>query len=382
MRSFHRAALFGVIALFTACRAPELTLEPGETSVRAGLKVRLNAALVDGSPLPDGATWTSSHPAVAAVVDASGVILGKAPGETKITVTLGEQEASAYVRVLPAGVVSVSVSPATTRSLPVGIAMAATAEALYTDGSTADVTKDVAWSSSDEAIAAIAAGGEVRGKKQGEAVLTATIEGWAPGEDGFGGEERTVSGTATVTVTDALLKSLEISPAHPRIPLGLTEELKAVGHFSDDSKREITTQVRWTSSDRAVASVDNEANKGLVRTFSLGQATVRAELGDIAAQTTVEVTVAKLQAVSLAQTSLTLPVGTALELEPRGVYSDATTRALDELVSWTSDDETVAMVAAGNELKGLKVGTTRIHASFDGVKSSFEVTVTQAVRTG
>jgi hypothetical protein len=58
------------------------------------------------------------------------------------------------------------------------------------------------------------------------------------------------SGT-TLTVTDATLVSLEVSPATPSLAHGLTQQLIATGLFTDNTTQDLTTQVTWASSDGA-----------------------------------------------------------------------------------------------------------------------------------
>jgi hypothetical protein len=65
-----------------------------------------------------------------------------------------------------------------------------------------------------------------------------------------------VSGQASLTVTNATLSSIAITPTAPQsISLGSTVQYKATATFSDSTTQDVTTLVTWTSSDPAVAVV-------------------------------------------------------------------------------------------------------------------------------
>ena len=83
--------------------------------------------------------------------------------------------------------ISISVTP-TNPSIAVGATQQFTATGSYSDGSTQDMTAQVAWSSSNTSVATISNAGLATGVAAGTATITATSGG--------------VSGTATLTVTN------------------------------------------------------------------------------------------------------------------------------------------------------------------------------------
>ena len=52
-----------------------------------------------------------------------------------------------------------------------------------------------------------------------------------------------VTGDTMLTVTDATLVSIEVSPATPSVANGLTKQFTATGLFTDNTTQDITTQV-------------------------------------------------------------------------------------------------------------------------------------------
>ena len=109
-----------------------------------------------------------------------------------------------------------------------------------------------------------------------------------------------VSGDTTLTVTDATLVSIEVSPATPSIANGLTQQFTATGLYTDNSTQDLTTQVTWASSDDAVATVSNAAgSNGLATTAGVGSTTVSATSGDVSGDTTLTVTDATLVSIEV-----------------------------------------------------------------------------------
>ena len=73
-----------------------------------------------------------------------------------------------------------------------------------------------------------------------------------------------MTGDTTLTVTDATLVSIEVTPADASIADGTTQQFTATGVYTDASTQDLTTEVTWASSDDAVATVSNAADsKGL-----------------------------------------------------------------------------------------------------------------------
>ena len=109
-----------------------------------------------------------------------------------------------------------------------------TATGVFTDNSTQDLTAQVMWASSDGAVATVSndpgSNGLATAANVGSTTLTAT--------------SGDVSGDTTLTVTDAMLVSIEVSPASPRVANGLTQQFTAIGHYTDLSRLHISDPTR------------------------------------------------------------------------------------------------------------------------------------------
>ena len=54
----------------------------------------------------------------------------------------------------------------------------------------------------------------------------------------------------------ATLTSIAVTPANPTVPTGTTRQFTATGTYSNTTTQDITSQVTWTSSNTAVATID------------------------------------------------------------------------------------------------------------------------------
>ena len=59
-----------------------------------------------------------------------------------------------------------------------------------------------------------------------------------------------------VTTYSVKLTGLSVDPPSPSIAATTTQQFTATGTFSDESSREVTAEVSWSSSDPTVATVD------------------------------------------------------------------------------------------------------------------------------
>jgi hypothetical protein len=230
------------------------------------------------------------------------------------------------------------------------------ATAIYSDGTTADVTAEVAWASVDGAIASAAAG-VVQAGQPGRTYLTAS----------YGGLQT----AARVDVVAATLESLWLSAESAKVPAGLTARVVASGAFSDGSVRDVTAAAAW-SSTRDLAEV---SAGGQVKALRPGYTQLRASVGDKVAALLFQVTDA--QAVSLAVQGLaSMPVGQASTFQVLATFTDGTTLDVTADAVLEVLDAAVASLRAGASLLASGEGLTALRASYAGLEASAPVQVT------
>ena len=231
-----------------------IEVTPPAASVADGESVQLTAKAYscDGSLLAAPTfTWQSSDVTTVSV-STSGMAVGvKLGGPVAIKAVAQGKEGAAQVSVVPRAVASVRVEPATA-NVATGRTSTLVAKAFDAQGNELP-GQTATWSSGNEAIVTVSQTGAITGVVPGGPVtVTATIEGH--------------SGAAQVTVVEAAVASVTVSPAETNVQAGSTIQLTAV--LKDDQGNILTGRaILWTTSDAVRTSV---SNTGVVSGLALG----------------------------------------------------------------------------------------------------------------
>jgi uncharacterized protein YjdB len=228
--------------------------------------------------------------------------------------------------------------------------------AVLSNGSTNDVTAAATWSSSDSTIATVA-GGSVKGVKKGAATITAT--------------SGALSATASVTVTDATLSTIAVTPATPSIAKGLSQQLAATGTFSDASSHDISATATWSTSNAAVASV---SATGLVQGVSAGSATITATSNGVSATAQITVTAATVTSLAVGPSGQSIAAGATAQFTATATFTDSSTADVSAQATWTTSDANTATVS-GRTVTGVAAGNATISASYQGKSGGVQVSV-------
>src|SRR5216117_4143381 len=323
--------------------------------------------------------WSSSAAGVATISNAGGsqgLATSVAAGTTTITATLGGVSGSTTLTVTAAILSTITVTP-TTPSIANGTTRQFTATGTYSDSTTQDLTTQVAWSSSAAGVAMISNASGSKGLATsvaagGPITITATL----------GSVSCTTTNTcATLTVTSATLVSIAVTPTNPGLPLGLTQQFTATGTFSDSTTQDLTTQVTWSSSSTAVATISNAGgSQGLATSVAAGgPITITATLGGVSGNTTLTVTAATLTSIAVTPANPSLPLGLTRQFTATGTFSDSTMQDLTTQVTWSSSSPGMATISNASGSKGLATsvaaGTTIITATLGSVSGNTTLTV-------
>ena len=255
-----------------AAQPASVSISPEAIRISAlGDTVRLTAEVLDQSGRPvQGAQvgWASSEPAVA-TVDAAGLVTAVANGEAAVTASSGQTNASVPISVRQAAA-SATISPRQLNLSALGDTARLSAKILDARGHAVPGV-EVAWSSSDPAVASVDGSGLVAAVGNGDVTITATS----------GAAEAAVpvsvhqAAASAVIVPDPL--SLEAPGDTARLEARVMD---ALDHLVQGA------EVEWSSSDAAVATVDPT---GLVTAIGKGDATVFATSGQANATVSVSV---------------------------------------------------------------------------------------------
>jgi len=178
------------------------------------------------------------------------------------------------------------------------------------------------------------------------------------------------------------LSGILVTPGNPIIPVGTTQQFNASGHFNDQTNRDLTSQVAWSSSDPTVATIDVN---GLAKAISTGITTIQATSsipptysGGSIGSTTLTVSSASLISLSISPSNPNLPAGVTQQFTATGTYSDGTSFDLTGQVTWSSSDPSVANITSSGLATAITPGTTTLSAVFGGVSGSTTLTVNSA----
>jgi uncharacterized repeat protein (TIGR03803 family) len=222
----------------------------------------------------------------------------------------------------------------------------------------ADVSSDLSWTSSDTSVATVSSSGKISAVGTGTAVITGTCA--------VASVCGSASASITVTVTAASLLSIALTPPAARIAPGTSEQLTATGTFSDNSTQNLSTNLTWTSSNPAVASV---SSSGLVSSVGAGSATITATCkvasvcGSLAGTTTLTVTTATLVSIAITPPAARIAAGTSQQLTATGTFSDNSTQNLSTDLTWTSSNPAVARVSSSGLVSSVGAGSATITAT-------------------
>jgi uncharacterized protein YjdB len=366
----------------TSAVLTSITVSPANASLAAGLTQNYTATGIysDGTSrnLTNVATWVSSNTAIASISNAgggggpggAGGVRGQATaleaGQVTITASDSGLSATATLTVTSATLTQIQVTPAVA-TMPLDTNQSFVATAVYSDFSTVNVTNEATWTSSSDTVLQVSNGmmsaGQATALKQGTATITAT---W-----------NSVSGTAAVTVSAATISQIQVTPALPSIPIGLTVTFTATAVYTDNTTVDVTRSATWTSATTAVATVAG----GAATAVAAGTTEITAAYSGVTGTTTLKVGSQTLRSIAVTPTAGTVAVDGTLQLTATGTWSDGSTLDVTQNVTWISSSSTAATIsnAAGSRglATGLSAGSATINAYFQGVDGSGTLTVIQ-----
>ena len=147
--------------------------------VQVGAQYTAIAGFADGSTqdITSSVTWTSSKSSVATISNSAGtagLAVGVSPGSTTITAAFGGVVGTATLTVNSAALQTVTVTPSSP-NIALGTSQQFTANASFNDGTSFNVSNQVAWTSSNVNVAVISGGGLANSAAVGTSTIKATL---------------------------------------------------------------------------------------------------------------------------------------------------------------------------------------------------------------
>jgi len=330
------------------------------------------------------ASWESSNESVMQFTSGSTAQAQSAAGAATITAQWGELSGSVTVNVTPVALSSISITPGSV-TLPAGpgvpasgppqgptLQLAATAH--YADATTPDLTTMADWSLSPAPTkntdTSLTAGGLLIAGAAGAATVTAAVPGIA-----------SMSATAGVTINAAAVLSVAAQQTAPVLTTGQTMPLSAVANNSDGTTTTGLTGT-WTSSNTAVATIAGSSVTSVAAGISTLTFTCTLGGQTYTASTTLTVTGATLNAITITPVNPSVGLQLTLPLKATGFYSDGTSADLTTIAEWSSAggdasvDPNTGVVTGQTVDPSVQVSTT---AAWLAVSAKTNVAVTAAV---
>jgi uncharacterized protein YjdB len=309
------------------------------------------------------ATYSSSNPAVA-TINTNGRLSALSEGSTTITANASNLTVSLVIDVVAPTLTSIEIVSASASS-PAGLSVQLSARGTFNNGVTRTLD-GLTWSSDDETIASISNIGLVTAVGQGQTSLRATKDD--------------INAAFTLTVTSAILQSINIQLSDASIALGTTTQALALGTFSDGATVEVNAT--WMSSNALIASIDEQ---GQITGAGIGQSVISASSGNISSTSnpTITITDATVVNIETSPTFTSIPLGLEESLGATLIFSDNSTQPATN-ATWQTSDSSVATVATSNgevTITAVSVGTVEISASANGFTSSFSFDAVDAIPT-
>ena len=402
-----------------------VTVSPASIAMEVGQRIQLEVSVLPGNATDKSVTWTSSNTDVATVFN--GLVTANSEGNAVITASAGGKSATCAVSVRKSVVAVTSVTLNKT-SLNLTKGQSETLSATVNPDNATD--KTVTWSSSDATIASVDQNGRVTALKSGivtimakageksatcsvtittpvesvsldrntvtlvegqnttliatinpndadekvvewstsnalvatvtNGVVTAVAEGNAVITAKAGGK----SATCAVSVRESVVAvtSVTLNKTNLSLTKGQSEALRATVSPDDATDKNVT----WSSSDSAIASVDQN---GRVTALKSGIVTIMAKAGEKSATCSVTITT-PVESVSLDRNTVTLVEGQNTTLIATINPNDAD----EKVVEWSTSNALVATVTNG-VVTAVSKGSAVITATADGKKATCGILV-------
>ena len=177
-----------------------------------------------------------------------------------------------------------------------------------------------------------------------------------------------VSASHTLTITEPVVTDFTLSHSEMTMHKGDTQTLYVMAIVPDYA----SVSPAFSSNNTAVATI---SNRGLVTARGIGEAVITAIIGSVERTCTVHVQPVEVTSVSFDPATVSLTVGSNLQLNPDVLPA----QAKDEyLMTYVSDNEAAATVSESGLVTGIAEGQAIITATIGGVSGQITINVVAA----
>jgi trimeric autotransporter adhesin len=387
----------------SAAELISITVTPGNQKIAKGLNLKYSATgfYSDNTTqdITNNVTWAvttansvllppfssaliGSSGAIANISNSSGtngLVSSQGIGEVGIMASLGKISGSANLIVGEAQLVGLNISSSVNTKAK-GMSEQFKATGLYTDNSNQDLTSQVGWKSDgnndgndDNLIVSISNIAESKGLATGIGI----------GETNIIATLGSISASKKFTISPAVLSSISVESPNTSRPKGLSEQFFAIGTYSDNTTRDISSNVTWKAdsnndnlNDNLVGNISS-TTPGLVNTVNIGSVVITASSGNISNSKTLNVLPSILIGITVYPPVANVIQGFVQQYTAVGTYTDGSNQDITSNVTWKVDsnndgidDTLIGSISNSIATKGItlgtKAGTAKVSALLSG----------------
>ncbi len=222
-----------------------------------------------------------------------------------------------------------------------------------------DITNDKGTSySTDNDLVTVKQGRITAGKEEGESEITVSYEG----------EELTIP----VIISKVSVKSLTASLKQAVLELDDERQLKVTASLSDGSRKDVTDQADWVTSDPDAVEVTDE---GEIIARQAGTAVITVKYGGKRADSRILVVEEKKPRILMVnRSSLKLEASQTVSVAVNASYEKGYQEEITRDAEWSSQDPSIATAENGS-ITAVAEGRTTVTVSYGGKKVTIYVTV-------
>lgn len=184
-----------------------------------------------------------------------------------------------------------------------------------------------------------------------------------------------------IITVQAVLTSIDLSPESISLKIDETATISATGNYNDGTSLDITSNAPWTISDNTIISIDNT---GTITALKSGTVTIQTIIEGIESNI-VTINVDEpivLKSITISPNPITLRVNSDKTLDIKGIYSDGTTKDIEENIFYEIADTTIASFDGTNTITGLAQGDTTLKITAGNISSpTINISVTKELVT-